>query len=271
METQPTFPLELEREIFEITALMHPSTIPLVLRVARRVLIWIEPLLYRVVHISALPPHPPMARAFLLATKTKPPTFFHAVRRMLLEDGVWDLEETRVILKLCTRIVDLAAMRETVDPTLLPILTKMPLRRLSVALYELFGGIGSIDFTHPMFTSITHLDAFDDPRHIYARIPSLPSLTHLSLDTRVSSDVLKTLLENCPRLEILIVAFGAVAHDDVLEYARTTPISDVRFVVGLWPDYDAPDGLPNFWALADDFVARKRRGEIDAGCYWLYT
>jgi hypothetical protein len=36
----PAFPLELEREIFETTALLHPTEIPTLLRVARRVLIW---------------------------------------------------------------------------------------------------------------------------------------------------------------------------------------------------------------------------------------
>jgi hypothetical protein len=36
----PALPLELEREIFEKTALMHHREIPTLLRVARRVLVW---------------------------------------------------------------------------------------------------------------------------------------------------------------------------------------------------------------------------------------
>ncbi|KAJ7107396.1 hypothetical protein C8R44DRAFT_857975 [Mycena epipterygia] len=39
------FPPELEREIFETTALLYPKTIPKLLRVARRVLFWKVPLL----------------------------------------------------------------------------------------------------------------------------------------------------------------------------------------------------------------------------------
>jgi hypothetical protein len=40
MERDPVFPFELEREIFETTALMHPGSIPSLLRVARRILAW---------------------------------------------------------------------------------------------------------------------------------------------------------------------------------------------------------------------------------------
>jgi hypothetical protein len=40
MASEPSFPAELEREIFEATASMHPSAIPTLLRVARRTLIW---------------------------------------------------------------------------------------------------------------------------------------------------------------------------------------------------------------------------------------
>jgi hypothetical protein len=36
----PAFPPELEREIFETTALMYLGQMPTLLRVARRVLIW---------------------------------------------------------------------------------------------------------------------------------------------------------------------------------------------------------------------------------------
>lgn len=40
MASDPFFPVELEREIFETAALLYPATIPSLLRVARRVLVW---------------------------------------------------------------------------------------------------------------------------------------------------------------------------------------------------------------------------------------
>ncbi|KAK7047058.1 hypothetical protein R3P38DRAFT_3176535 [Favolaschia claudopus] len=52
MSNSPCFPPELERYIFETAALFYPHTIPRLLPVARRVLIWIEPLLYRRVYFD---------------------------------------------------------------------------------------------------------------------------------------------------------------------------------------------------------------------------
>ncbi|KAJ7446334.1 hypothetical protein FB451DRAFT_1291893 [Mycena latifolia] len=278
MDTHPTFPTDLEREIFETTALMHPSTIPTLLRVARRILIWIEPLLYRVARISGEKPHSRMADALLRATKTKPPSFFHGVRHLLLEPPAhWDMGETKDILQLCTGLVDFSAIGDiTLDPTILPILAELPLQRFSGPLNTLFGGVNLIDSTHPFFASITHLDAFDDLSQICTEIPLLPALTHFGLDQEVSWDMVETILADCPRLEVLIVSFPGFKDEYACRWSENTPIKDVRFVVGLYTDYAAEweagaNGLGNFWSLADDFVARKRRGEIDAGCYWLYT
>ncbi|KAJ7659091.1 hypothetical protein DFH06DRAFT_1130657 [Mycena polygramma] len=56
---QPNLPPELERHIFELAALSHPMLIPNMIRVAWRVKLWIEPLLYRTlafgVKIDGLP------------------------------------------------------------------------------------------------------------------------------------------------------------------------------------------------------------------------
>jgi hypothetical protein len=41
MDLEPLLPVELEREIFEMTAQMYPHEIPILLRVARRFLIWL--------------------------------------------------------------------------------------------------------------------------------------------------------------------------------------------------------------------------------------
>ncbi|KAJ7446335.1 hypothetical protein FB451DRAFT_1567870 [Mycena latifolia] len=259
MDTRPTFPLDLEREMFEATALMYPKTIPALLRVARRVLIWIEP-----------------SDALLRATQKKPPSFFRAVRRLLLDSGDWDPEQTRNILKLCTGVVDFSVIGDiSLDPTFLPILAAIPLRRLCAELYPLFTGYDSIDFTHPMFASLTHLDALDCPHRICPQVPLLPALTHLGLDRKASWDTIETVLAKCSRLELLIVSFPEERESSpeeressAREWAGNPPINDVRFVVGLYGNYVAEweaggEGFSDFWSLADDFVARKRRREID--------
>ncbi|KAJ7664499.1 hypothetical protein DFH06DRAFT_1324050 [Mycena polygramma] len=80
MNNERVFPPELEREAFETTALLYPGEIPTLLRVARCVLGWIEPLLYRVIHLASN--DEPTARALLHAMSTKPPSFFRTVRHL---------------------------------------------------------------------------------------------------------------------------------------------------------------------------------------------
>ncbi|KAJ7689557.1 hypothetical protein B0H17DRAFT_1331683 [Mycena rosella] len=266
MADQTSLPLELEREIFETTALMHPGAIPTLLCVARRVLLWIEPLLYRVVRIGHGSLYSNMARALL----SKPPQFCRdAVRHLALEDFKWSLDEVAALLKLCTGIINLATIEELEHPTLLPTLAEMRLQRLSVALDRLFGGPELIDPVHPLFASVTHLDMFDSADDVAATcavIPALPALTHLCLNGEVPWNVINTVLADCPRLETLVNLRGS----STLTHAHPggVPVRNVRFVEGTfedyWSDWEAgAKGLPDFWALADDFIARKRAGAID--------
>ncbi|KAJ7691867.1 hypothetical protein B0H14DRAFT_3906143, partial [Mycena olivaceomarginata] len=74
MESGPAFPPELERELFETAALVHPATIPALLRVAKRVLLWIEPYLYRVIRMHR--DNRAMVTAVLEAMKSKTQEFF---------------------------------------------------------------------------------------------------------------------------------------------------------------------------------------------------
>ncbi|KAJ7447466.1 hypothetical protein FB451DRAFT_1411881 [Mycena latifolia] len=276
--------IELEREIFETTALLYPSTIPTLLRVARRILVWVEPMLYRVVRVNATPPYSAMAQAVLRARKTKPRSFFNKAVRYLVLDfpAAWTLDEAREVLKLCTDLIGFAPIAYFANPTMLPILAEMHVQRLSVCLRDLFGGYSfdgdkDIDFTHPVFTSITHLDVFDSVgERICAHLPSLPALTHLCLSEVVPWDMVRRLLVECPGLEVLLDLFPAIRQDVGRAWAQSIPFHDIRFVVGVYTDYvdeweQCAQGLPKFWLLADDFVAQKRRGEMNAQCYWLHT
>ncbi|KAJ7435857.1 hypothetical protein FB451DRAFT_1379198 [Mycena latifolia] len=271
IHTPPAFPPELEREIFEMTALMHPGAIPTLSRVAYRTHVWIEPLLYRVVRVNGDPAWSGISSALLRATKLEPaPSFFHNVRHILLDtSAAWDFDGTRNVLNLCTGLVDLAVIgvlgTVALDPAILPILQKIQLRRFSAVLARLFGGSDLIDLTHPAFASITHLNIFDEiGERIRAQIPLplLPTLTHLALYEQVPWDLVKELLEECPRLHVLLVAFHKTVEESGRDWARKAPIDDVRFVVTQYTDYTTDweggaKGLADFWSLADDFVARK--------------
>ncbi|KAJ7743691.1 hypothetical protein DFH07DRAFT_943151 [Mycena maculata] len=54
---EPKLAVELERQIFELAASLYPRTMPVLILVGRRVKIWIEPLLYRVLALQG--PHEP--------------------------------------------------------------------------------------------------------------------------------------------------------------------------------------------------------------------
>ncbi|KAF7340281.1 hypothetical protein MVEN_01947100 [Mycena venus] len=184
---------------------MHPSTIPTLLRVARRVLIWIEPLLYRVVCSNK-------HLAILSAMKSKPPAFFHNAVRHLLLDGIstdWTMEEAYIVLGLCKGVINFSAIGKFSNPSLLPILSVMRIQRMAACLEVLFGDPQSIDLYHRAFSSITHLDIFDEigpgETNICPHLPILPALTHLCLSKDVPRDIMQGLLTNCPRLEILVV------------------------------------------------------------------
>ncbi|KAJ6569382.1 hypothetical protein B0H19DRAFT_1232218 [Mycena capillaripes] len=274
MESAPSFPGELEREIFETTALMHPSAIPSLLRVARRSLIWIEPFLYRVICSRQ---HP----TILDATKSKPPTFFHsAVRHLFLDGtlGTWSPEEGNEILKLCTGVINFAAIGTLSNPALLPILADMRVRKMALCLEVLFGEFSSIDLGHPAFSSITHFDIFDqiEPTEtkICPHIPALPALTHLCLNNEVPWGTIQALLTDCPQLELLVILWAPSSASDAYEWAKNSTICDARFVVAVFQDYwgdweKGARGLPNFWSAAESFVAQKRSGLIDDTVCWM--
>ncbi|KAJ7239152.1 hypothetical protein C8J57DRAFT_1373088 [Mycena rebaudengoi] len=252
----PLFPLELERHIFELAAFSHCGMIPTLLRVARRVLVWIEPLLYRVVRVKVSPVgttrHAGTTYVTRQTFRSKPPSVFQKAIRHVVLDAVsgWPPQDLG-------EIIGLAALIPSTHPWLLPALGQIQARRLYIFLEHLFRDL-TIDLTHPMFASVTHFDVFDnvgasdDP--IHSQFSLLPSLTHLCLNDDIPSHVLQTVLAD--------------------SIARNPPVADRRFVVVIWEDYwadwerGARDGK-DFWARADDFMAQKLNGEIEASCYWL--
>ncbi|KAJ7884140.1 hypothetical protein B0H14DRAFT_2700915, partial [Mycena olivaceomarginata] len=147
-------PTELEREVFETAALMHPRTIPTLLRVAKRVLIWIEPFLYRVIRLNDDNPH--VYTALLRAIKAKPPDFFHdAIRHFAFVSGSDSAADAKKILVLCTGIVNFGCYNTLLDPTVPALFVGTRLQRLFLDLQSLFPP-GCVDLGHSMFGYVTH-------------------------------------------------------------------------------------------------------------------
>ncbi|KAJ7176752.1 hypothetical protein C8R46DRAFT_1213332 [Mycena filopes] len=133
----------------------------------------------------------------------------------------------------------------------------------------MFGSAAAIDLGLPFFRNVTHMDLFnscvDQQVWIMPALAALPALTHLGL---TESDVafLCLVLEQLPRLQVLAVTMED--GDPGGEIPPGAPVSDPRFVVVVnghyWVDWEIGVlGGMDFWAAADLFVARKRKGEID--------
>ncbi|KAJ7489102.1 hypothetical protein FB451DRAFT_682670 [Mycena latifolia] len=196
----PTLPLELEREVFEVVARLHPQMAPTLMRVARRVLVWIEPMVYETLIFDRRALHP----SFLLALKTKSAGFLH-VRNLLLGTKLrLAPDESNLLLSACSGVVNLAILWP--HHSMLRHLSVMKLQRLTVDFKSLFYP-RDINFAQPLFSTVTHLEIVETAMEEHLSGPSgpasLPELTHLTV-FHGSRSVVCSLLLSCKKLQILI-------------------------------------------------------------------
>ncbi|KAJ7241610.1 hypothetical protein C8J57DRAFT_1560823 [Mycena rebaudengoi] len=260
--TSIPLPLDLEREIFEMAANRHPETIPALLLVEQRVLRWIEPLLYRtLVFIDHESPRDPAAFCSESAKLAK------YVQNMLIWAAPPRADFALRVLSSCSGIRKLVLFGPY--PTMLPALDKMQLRQLTVDLQGLFG-ITAIDPARPLFGTLAHLRLLNSPPEL--NFGELPALTHLCLPDHSSLGLISSTLENCNRLRVLVSMFRT--RSGVRRYSNLDlSTDDPRFVlmplsleeqcVEDWK-LGATGGM-DFWFHAENFVARRRRGEIEPG------
>ncbi|KAJ7053553.1 hypothetical protein C8F01DRAFT_1375121 [Mycena amicta] len=298
-DDEPRLPRELEWEIFYTMALLHPSTIPTLLRVARRVLIWVEPLRYRTLRFGNRPRHVSQ----LNAASTKPPEFLARAVRCLVLYVLHDYNAARGILSLCTGVTGLAVVPGPFVQNLLPVLSTMPIQRFAGYLSQIMdvtkGSPPEAIAAHPLLRCLTHIDLLDsldpfDGLSIIGILPSFPFLTHLTIahGDRVSDHIgavsslpflahlgincpdgrlgtmcewLEPILETCRSLRILAVLTSDEQHS---RFQVPESLRDPRFVLCLWWSWceGVEDGT-NHWTIAEDFVARKQRGEVDENVF----
>ncbi|KAF7362340.1 hypothetical protein MVEN_00580600 [Mycena venus] len=285
----PQFPPELEREIFETTAHLYSKTIPKLLRVARRVHSWIEPLLYYSVSIEPFENKRAKDYAIIRAVDTKPAGFLHnAVRHMYLcaipwnimgyrPESPWSAVELEKILRACRGVVSLVLVSDLDKPAVLPMLADMRPKRLYL-ISDLCHS--QLVLTAPFFRNITHLLLADvnnvEESNVHGGWPllrnlsRLPVLTHIAFDHLMAPHVLSTVLSECPHLKAMIL-YGTQPLKTPTEVFS---IHDQRLVLFLSEDLIAqfvfitPDGQ-DIWARADVFISRKRRGDIEESSYHM--
>ncbi|KAJ6564619.1 hypothetical protein B0H19DRAFT_81045 [Mycena capillaripes] len=264
----PVFPLELEREIFTTAAIIHEDTILTLLRVAHRVWVWIEPLLYRTLVFS-----PGTTRTIrdgryspsaLRMIQKKSPTFIHKnVRHLMCTD---EFPETAicVLLSLCTGVQNLVLWNLT--PPMLPFLSSLRLTYLTLPLWD----STPLDHaTKSSFVALTHLRVRNYSRNFnFPWINSLPSLTHLCVENPMHHDrpFIHNLLQRNEKLQVLVCTLPSITFPGASDGVW---IDDERIVMMRLdserydPQYERDwklgrAGGRDFWVHAEEFLAKKR-------------
>ncbi|KAJ7651157.1 hypothetical protein FB45DRAFT_859766 [Roridomyces roridus] len=274
-----TLPLELEREIFELVAYSQPLFVPTLSLVAKRVKAWVENLLYRVVVASdpnAITYEMPCPDFRASQIKNLPPSVLRNSVRHLFLHTVPE-EGAKFLLSHCENLDDLWI--SAAYPSLLDIAGALPLRRLSCALEDFFQAhqaaieeprIVRVDWTHPLFSHLTHLEIYSPPEQFHdlpAGLASLPNLTHLSLSSGIDDSLLQlapTIFRMCGnRLRILVFSTDGIPYPHNPELAE-----EVRFVqinYAYMPEDWLAGALTgaDFWSRAEEFVALRLTGQVE--------
>ncbi|KAJ7065595.1 hypothetical protein C8F01DRAFT_1366552 [Mycena amicta] len=272
--TEPLLPPELEHELFEYTADLYPDSIPSLLCVANRVLVWLEPTIYHTIRVN----YSKRFLAFLAATKLKPTEFFAThVRTIIIYSSYANrssFPEACAALALCTNVTRIGGAGDIVCSLLLPVLASMRLQRVGFFLIPIFFPHRYPDLSLSCFQTLTHLDVFDSGSLQYQdseyamKICALPVLTHLSLNDTVPWEVVNILLQGCRCLQVLVVQW--TQSDKGRQRAAEAPLDDTRFLMTSYVRMDESLLDPsNLWSKAQAFIARKRQGMIDSRCFWM--
>ncbi|KAJ6482709.1 hypothetical protein C8R45DRAFT_1215420 [Mycena sanguinolenta] len=223
-----------------------------------------------------------------IQSESRPASFFHRnVRHLCVAGrrGNWnqDMDVIIQVLSACSGIHNLALSvgphaHESLPPSRhesLPpwALAALKSRRLTTPVFFL-----QIDPPTPMFTFLTHLHVPFNPLlattsrdQLHSFLAHLPALTHFAMGPVLwnildaGAALAKEILTTCENLDVLVVNMTRTA--DVKLFPA---IDDVRFLlfqharkaefIRGW--VSETRGGVDFWARADAFVAKKKRGEI---------
>ncbi|KAJ7059418.1 hypothetical protein C8F01DRAFT_1144412 [Mycena amicta] len=274
-DNDPRFPRELEQEIFETAAELHPRTVITLLRVARRVHFWLEPLLYRYVHLQEN--GGPSEDAFLHAASSQPPGFLaRGVRRVLLDFSLQPLD-AELLSQIYHAILAISTMMDPkMNAEIGPLIESLTLHRLAVCLDQLMPSLTSKDTD--AFRFLTHLEVFDDLtadtcQRISPFLVALPALTHLAFNEMLDAAMMQQLLDGCVHLQVFVILSmmsGSSTHRRAERWAVELPIRDPRVVVTVyerWFECISEESV-SYWCAAERFVEQKKLGWIDANEFW---
>ncbi|KAF7313867.1 hypothetical protein HMN09_00544400 [Mycena chlorophos] len=281
--TSSRLPPELEREIFEIAAQEYPGTAPAILRIARRVFIWIEPLIYRYIMTQ----HNADVRGVRYALPHKPAGYFEKhVRHLFLRVGEEDSDpeemdelilsddEGYALLTRCTNIESLwiAGVAGDAEARYIALVKRLPrIRKWCGGFIDMFRILRpqAGQPLAPFYQSLSHVMLLEDvlPPETLVGLALLPSLTHLCLSDEQEASSFRDALQQCRHLQLLIGVYYTLESAE--RWTNNPPVSDDRFVVyakltlDLWIDWETGlRGDVDMWVAAESFIARKKRREV---------
>ncbi|KAJ7059857.1 hypothetical protein C8F01DRAFT_206091 [Mycena amicta] len=267
----PALPPELERIIFELAAWNDKDMMKALLCVARRVRIWIQPLVHRVYTIRAtnLDSFDPLQTLVdERPTRAKKDVLFLGVSDDFIRQDI------QLILSTCTSIIDLGLWTTYIYTELLRDMQQLTsLTRLSIDLLDLFGGENHFTLPPPgllaPFSRVTHLDIISSvsPKLLdVLRSPAFPALTHVAFaDFPEFIDDVLSIPERKATLRLVVICLEMTDYlnenEDVAR--REEEIKDPRFCVVAYENFLrewelSAWGGRDFWVRAEERAAERR-------------
>ncbi|KAJ7779700.1 hypothetical protein B0H16DRAFT_1878388 [Mycena metata] len=284
--SDPRLPPELERLIFEFAALSHPLGIATSMLVAGRVKDWVEPFLYRVLYITSpyraqLHGFPAIPVEVLLRSFIFRPALFETSVECLFLDRTPTQHPRHVvvnaILSTCPGITTLLAGFPLKGISLDILKSLRCLRRLSIHIEALFAsrmnntiasGVLEIDFLHPAFRNVTHLELLDDSYDtetqysLYAKISHMPCLTHVAFnDVALCCDT-EPLFQMHAQLRCLVFLGTQIEQEQIPPWPHSDRFVHIRRADYVADWFRGAQTGEDYWALAEEFIAAKRAGRV---------
>ncbi|KAJ7819120.1 hypothetical protein B0H14DRAFT_3876786 [Mycena olivaceomarginata] len=233
--------------------------IPKMLCVARRLLLWIEPLLYRRISLNCRSSE--NLRQYRPSARNKgqtAPVFVKATRILSLNlprgfSAHLTEAEVHKVINVCTAIVEVDLHGDALHLI-------SHLRPQSMTLAATIAR-PHLDFSLPFFRIITHLH-LQEPmgqgalRPDWPPIWELPALTHLVLSSGYFPETIHTYLAKCEKLLVIVLVWLLIPppfYDSRVVSTASTPCCD---------DHE-------FWHRVEEFMKKKRRGEIEGSSHTL--
>ncbi|KAJ7062153.1 hypothetical protein C8F01DRAFT_1082701 [Mycena amicta] len=281
----PNLPRELERPIFELAAWNDRKTIQSLIFVARRVHIWIEPLLHRVTLLST----DTAVHRFQAFLDRRPADAQTYTQHLAIRESSLQRDLITHILSVCTNITDFAFWTGATYPELLDAMQPLTcLKRVSINLFTLLlhhphVDCQSFELRSPAvlapFRMVSHMQVLGAiPERMVPVFSMLPSLTHLAFTGDAGATAVSNVLTTCGNLTLLVVVyaddarhkrwFGALSHPAGPGEALWH-VLDPRFCVdsvglnscledswelGTW-------GGRDFWCRAEEIVAARSQAQ----------